>query len=219
MLSPVKMNTNTHRLEPLLNPASIAIVGASNNAARIGGMPIAHLTKFGYQGQIFPINPKYEEVFGKRCYPDIESLPQAPDLVVLAIGAGDVTAMLKRCHAKGARAVLVYAAGFAEEGGKGTELQNELEAYVATTDMIVAGPNLMGFANLNSQVHTNFASVFNTAPMQSGSGAVIIVPSQSGESTPASNPNTGAAHVGQPLPGLALLALAALYLYAGTRRF
>ena len=99
MLSPVKMNTNTHRLEPLLNPASIAIVGASNNATRIGGMPIAHLTKFGYQGQIFPINPKYEEVFGKRCYPDIESLPQAPDLVVLAIGAGDVTAMLKRCQA------------------------------------------------------------------------------------------------------------------------
>ena len=179
MLSPVNMNTNTHRLEPLLNPASIAIVGASNNAARIGGMPIAHLTKFGYQGQIFPINPKYEEVFGKRCYPDIESLPQAPDLVVLAIGAGDVIAMLKRCHAKGARAVLVYAAGFAEEGGKGTELQNELEAYVATTDMIVAGPNLMGFANLNSQVHTNFASVFNTAPMQSGSGAVSLL-TQSG---------------------------------------
>ena len=54
---------------------------------------------------------------------------------------------------------------------------------------------------------------------ESGSGVVIIVPSQSGESTPASNPNTGAAHVGQPLPGLALLALAALGLYAGTRRF
>ena len=105
MLSLVVMKT--HRLEPLLNPASIAIVGASNNAARIGGMPIAHLTKFGYQGQIFPINPKYEEVFGKRCYPDIESLPQAPDLVVLAIGAGDVTAMLKRCHARGVRAVIV----------------------------------------------------------------------------------------------------------------
>ena len=54
---------------------------------------------------------------------------------------------------------------------------------------------------------------------ESGSGVVIITPSQSGESTPASNPNTGAAHVGQPLPGLALLALAALCLYAGTRRF
>ena len=73
MLSLVVMKT--HRLEPLLNPDSIAIVGASNNAARIGGMPIAHLTKFGYQGQIYPINPKYQEVFGLRCWPDIEALP------------------------------------------------------------------------------------------------------------------------------------------------
>ncbi|MFN3730847.1 acetate--CoA ligase family protein [Comamonas testosteroni] len=176
MLAPVQ---STHRLEPLLNPASIAIVGASNNAARIGGMPIAHLTKFGYQGRIYPINPKYEEVFGQRCYADLESLPEAPDLVVLAIAAADVTPMLKRCHARGVRAVIVYAAGFAEEGGKGQALQDELEAYVATTGMVVAGPNLMGFANLNRKVHTSFASVFNTAPMQGGSGAVSLL-TQSG---------------------------------------
>ena len=184
MLSPVKnmksmTNKTTHRLEPLLNPASIAIVGASNNAARIGGMPIAHLTKFGYQGKIFPINPKYEEVFGQRCYADIESLPEAPDLVVLAIAAPDVLAMLKRCAAKGARAVIVYAAGFAEEGEKGAALQAELEAYVATTNLVVAGPNAMGFANLNTQAHTNFASVFNTAPMQEGQGSVSLL-TQSG---------------------------------------
>ena len=126
MLSLVVMKT--HRLEPMLNPDSIAIVGASNNAARIGGMPIAHLTKFGYQAQIYPINPKYEDVFGLRCFPDIESLPQAPDLVVLAIAAADVLLMLQRCAAKGVRAVIVYAAGFAEEGAKGAALQAELEA-------------------------------------------------------------------------------------------
>lgn len=177
MLSPVAMQT--HRLEPLLNPDSIAIVGASNNAARIGGMPIAHLTKFGYQGQIYPINPKYEEVFGLRCWSDIESLPQTPDVVVLAIAAADVLPMLRRCAAKGVRAVIVYAAGFAEEGAKGAQLQAELEAYVATTDLVVAGPNLMGFANLNRQVHTNFASVFNTAPMQAGQGSVSLL-TQSG---------------------------------------
>ena len=142
-------------------------------------MPIAHLTKFGYQGKIFPINPKYEEVFGQRCYADIESLPEAPDLVVLAIAAPDVLAMLKRCAAKGARAVIVYAAGFAEEGDKGAALQAELEAYVATTNLVVAGPNAMGFANLNTQAHTNFASVFNTAPMQEGQGSVSLL-TQSG---------------------------------------
>ncbi|QOF80823.1 acetate--CoA ligase family protein [Variovorax sp. 38R] len=168
-----------HRLEPLLNPASIAVVGASGNAARIGGMPLAHLTKFGYQGAIYPINPKYEEVFGLRCWPDLEALPAAPDLVVLALAAAEVTPMLKRCQARGVRAVIVYAAGFAEAGDAGAALQAELEAFVATTGMVVAGPNAMGFANLNTQAHTNFASVFNTAPMQQGPGRVSLL-TQSG---------------------------------------
>jgi len=168
-----------HRLDPLLNPASIAIVGASNNPARIGGMPIAHLTKFGYAGAIYPINPKYQEVFGLRCWPDIEALPAAPDLVVLAIAAPEVLPMLRRCAAKGVRAVIVYAAGFAEEGERGAALQAELAAYVASTDMVVAGPNAMGFANLNTQAHTSFASVFNTAPMQAGPGSVSLL-TQSG---------------------------------------
>ena len=168
-----------HRLTPLLNPTSIAVVGASNNAARIGGMPLAHLTKFGYQGAIFPINPKYAEVFGLRCWPDLEALPVAPDLVVLALAASEVTAMLRRCAAKGVRAVIVYAAGFAEAGAAGAALQAEMEAFVASTEMVVAGPNAMGFANLNTQAHTNFASVFNTAPMQSGPGRVSLL-TQSG---------------------------------------
>lgn len=168
-----------HRLEPLLNPASIAVVGASGNAARIGGMPLAHLTKFGYAGAIYPINPKYEEVFGLRCWPDLEALPAAPDLVVLALAAAEVTPMLRRCQARGVRAVIVYAAGFAEAGDAGAALQAELEAFVATTDMVVAGPNAMGFANLNTQAHTNFASVFNTAPMQQGPGRVSLL-TQSG---------------------------------------
>ncbi len=168
-----------HRLQPLLDPASIAIVGASNNPARIGGMPIAHLTKFGYAGAIYPINPKYQEVFGLRCWSDIEALPAAPDLVVLAIAAPEVLPMLRRCAAKGVRAAIVYAAGFAEEGERGAALQAELAAYVASTDMVVAGPNAMGFANLNTQAHTNFASVFNTAPMQAGKGSVSLL-TQSG---------------------------------------
>ncbi|GER11737.1 acetate--CoA ligase family protein [Variovorax boronicumulans] len=168
-----------HRLEPLLNPASIAVVGASGNAARIGGMPLAHLTTFGYRGAIYPINPKYEEVFGLRCWPDLEALPAAPDLVVLALAAAEVTPMLRRCQARGVRAVIVYAAGFAEAGAAGAALQAELEAFVATTDMVVAGPNAMGFANLNTQAHTNFASVFNTAPMQQGPGRVSLL-TQSG---------------------------------------
>lgn len=166
-------------LDCLLNPGSIAMIGASANAGRIGGMPLELLTRFGYAGGIYPVNPKYQEVFGKRCWPDIESVPEPVDLAVLAIAAADVTPMLRRCHAKGVRAAIVYAAGFAEAGGDGQRLQDELEAFVAESGMAVAGPNCMGFANLNTQAHTAFASVFKTAPAQSGPGVVSLL-TQSG---------------------------------------
>src|SRR5690625_7073901 len=103
-------------IEKLLNPQSIAIIGASKHAGRIGGMPIGLLTEFGYQGEIYPINPKYDEVFGISCWPDIESVPKGVDLAVLAIGAQDVVPMLKRCQGQGVKSASGYAAGFGEEG-------------------------------------------------------------------------------------------------------
>ena len=75
----------TQPLDPLLNPRSIAMIGASADPGRIGGMPLELLTRFGYAGGIYPVNPKYQEVFGRRCFPDIESVPEPVDLAVLAI--------------------------------------------------------------------------------------------------------------------------------------
>ena len=169
----------TSRLEPLLNPRSIAMIGASANPGRIGGMPLELLTRFGFSGGIYPVNPKYQEVFGLRCWPDIEAVPEPVDLAVLAVAAADVTPMLRRCHARGISAAIVYAAGFAEAGGEGARLQDELEAFVSESGMAVAGPNCMGFANLNTQAHTAFASVFKTAPAQEGPGSVSLL-TQSG---------------------------------------
>ena len=168
-----------HRLDPLLQPRSIALIGASGNPARIGGMPLDLLRHFGYAGEVYPINPKYDEVFGWRCRPDIESLPAAPDLVVLAVAAQDVTAMLRRAHAKGVKAAIVYAAGFAEAGDAGKALQEELEAFVAASGMVLAGPNCMGFANLNLHVYTAFATIFKTVAPQQRPGRVSLV-TQSG---------------------------------------
>lgn len=168
-----------HKLEPLLNPASIAIIGASDKAGRIGGMPIDLLVQFGFAGAIYPVNPKYETVFGLRCYAQVEDLPENIDLAVLAIGAEDVTPMLKRCHARGVRAAIVYAAGFAEAGESGAALQQTMEAFVRDSGMLVAGPNCMGFANLNSGAYTAFASVFKTAPRQQTQGRVSLL-TQSG---------------------------------------
>lgn len=169
----------SHRLRSLLEPRSITLIGASNDAGRIGGMPLDLLRHFGYAGSVYPVNPKYEEVFGYRCFADVESLPDTPDLAVLAIAAADVTAMLRRCHAKGIPAAIVYAAGFAEAGGSGEALQREFEAFVAESGMVVAGPNCMGFANLNLQAHTAFASVFRSSAPQDQPGRVSVL-TQSG---------------------------------------
>jgi len=168
-----------HRLDPLLQPRSIALIGASANAARIGGMPLDLMRHFGFAGAVYPVNPKYEEVFGWRCWPDIESLPEVPDLAVLAIAAEEVSPMLRRVHAKGTRAAIVYAAGFAEEGEAGAALQREMEAIVREAGMVVAGPNCMGFANLNLQAYTAFASIFRRVTPQTSPGRVSLL-TQSG---------------------------------------
>ncbi|MEG3059906.1 MAG: acetate--CoA ligase family protein [Comamonas sp.] len=169
----------SHALTPLLAPRSIALIGASSNAGRIGGMPLDLLQRFGYAGKVFPINPKYSEIFGNRCYPDVEALPEAPDLAVLAIGAQEVVPMLERCHARGIGAAIVYAAGFAEAGDEGAALQRTLEAFVRRSGMVVAGPNCMGFANLNLHAYTAFASIFVNVPAQTVPGRVSIL-TQSG---------------------------------------
>lgn len=168
-----------HRLQPILEPRSIAVIGASDQAGRIGGMALDLLRHFRYAGELFPVNPKYTEVFGYRCYPDIEAVPSAPDLVVLALGAEAIIATLERCHVRGARAAIVYAAGFAEVGGRGQELQDQLVAFTQRTGMIVAGPNCMGFANLNTAAYTAFAGIFKTVSPQSTTGRVSLV-AQSG---------------------------------------
>ncbi|KQT13325.1 acetate--CoA ligase family protein [Ramlibacter sp. Leaf400] len=168
-----------HRLDPLLAPRSIAVLGASNDPARIGGMGIDLLRHFGYPGTVYPVNPKYKLVQGLESYPDVASLPEAPDLVVVAIAAPEVTAALRQCHARGIRAAIVYGAGFAEAGAAGAALQRDLEAFAAESGMVIAGPNCMGFANLNARVFTAFAGVFRATAPQERPGRVSLL-TQSG---------------------------------------
>lgn len=173
------MPATPHRLEAVLNPSSIAIVGASGDANRIGGIALDHLTRLGYAGKVFPINPKYPELAGCRCYPDVESLPEIPDVAVLALPADDVMPMLDRCHAKGIPAAIVYAAGYAEVGGEGMARQQALVDFARRSGMHVVGPNCMGLAHLGTRAITSFVPTFKTFPPDGDPGAVSLV-TQSG---------------------------------------
>lgn len=166
---------SAHRLEPLINPGSIAILGASADRSRIGGAPLALSRHFHFGGQLYPINPKYTEIDGLRCYPDIEALPGPVDLLVLAVGAQEVAPQLRRAAAKGIRAAIVFASGFAEtHDAAGLRLQAELEACIAEIGIPVAGPNCMGFANLASHAYTTFGSVYwNIAPPDDHTVALV----------------------------------------------
>lgn len=158
-------------MRKLFDPQSIAVIGATPDKRRIGGIALDHLVEFGYQGAVYPINPKYAELFGLPCYPDIESLPHVPDVAVLSVAARSVLPLLERCHAKGVAAAIVYASGFAEESEDGALLQANLMQFSRKSGMVISGPNCMGHANLNSRAITAFATLFKDypPPLQSAS--------------------------------------------------
>jgi acyl-CoA synthetase (NDP forming) len=171
---------SAERLRPLVDPASIAIYGASANLTRMGGVPIALLRMHGFAGPIFPINPKYREIDGLECFPSIESLPHAVDLIVVAVGAEEIVPILREAARKGIRAAVVFAAGFAEAGdAEGIGLQDDLVACANELGLVVAGPNCMGFGNLDNHSYSTFTAVFRNTPPPASPRTVGLV-TQSG---------------------------------------
>lgn len=168
------------KLRPLIDPASIAILGASADPKRLGGVPISLLLERGYAGPVFPINPKYDQIAGLKCYPDIAALPQAVDLLVVAVSAGDVLPALRQAVEKGIRSAVIFAAGYAEAGDEeGRLLQEELARFGQETGMLIAGPNCMGFGNLDSHAYSTFTAVFRSVEPPSAPRDVALV-TQSG---------------------------------------
>jgi acyl-CoA synthetase (NDP forming) len=147
-------------MEALLRPRSIAVIGASDNKVRIGGVPVDLLKRAGF-ATIYPVNPKNETVQGLKAWPDIERVPETVDLAILALSAEATLPQLERCHAMGIKAALIYAAGYAETGeAEGMARQEELAAFARRTGMKVAGPNAMGNANFTDQIFTTFGQSF-----------------------------------------------------------
>ena len=147
-------------LAPLLCPRSIAVIGASDNKARIGGVPVDLLIRSGFK-KLYPVNPKNATVQGLNAFADIESVPELVDLAIIALSAELTLPMLERCHALGIPAALVYASGYAETNeAEGQARQEELAAFAARTGMTIAGPNCMGNANFTDGILTTFGQSF-----------------------------------------------------------
>lgn len=147
-------------LTPLLAPRSVAVIGASDTKSRIGGVPVDLLIRAGF-GKLYPVNPKSETVQGLKAYKSIEDVPEVVDLVIVAVSADATLDQLKRAHALGIPAALVYASGYAETNeDQGIARQAELVAFAEQSGMQVAGPNCMGNANFTDAIFTTFGQSF-----------------------------------------------------------
>ena len=164
-------------LGDLLEPRSIAIVGASDDPTRIGGRPLSHMINQRFDGGIYPVNPRRDKVQGLRAYPSLTDIDGDLDFVLVAVPAPLVTEQVRAAAAKKARTVMIFSSGFAETGPEGTAMQDEVTRIARETGVRVIGPNCLGAFNSETRFYPTFTSTIDRATPQPGD---ISIASQSG---------------------------------------
>jgi acyl-CoA synthetase (NDP forming) len=162
-------------IKSILNPRSVAVVGASNDPAKLTGRPIAYLQAQGFDGTIYPINPRYDEIAGLKSYASAIDLPEAPDLGLILVGANRVIEAVRDLAAKGTKAAVVLASGFGEAGEEGRARQEQLRE--AAGEMRILGPNTIGLVNITDRIPLTASGAMESDNFPVGSVALL---SQSG---------------------------------------
>ena len=162
----------------LLDPASVAVIGASNNPLKRGCQAIQRLLAAGFSRPIYPVNPGEDEVLGLAAYPSIEAIEGPVDLALVVVPAAAVPAVLRECGAKGVAAAVVIAVGFGETGAAGRALEDEVVEAAAEQGLCLVGPNTNGIFNLPARLNLVGASDVPAGPIallcQSGNIALSI---------------------------------------------
>ncbi|NHK30278.1 MAG: CoA-binding protein [Asgard group archaeon] len=148
----------TTDLRPFFNPKSLVLIGASERAGSIGGMLARHLLAGNFEGNLFFTNIKRNAVFGHKCYPNLEALPEDPELAVLAIPARFIPAELENCAKRNIHHAIVLSGGFAEVGNK--ELEEELVRVSREHDIRVIGPNCAGIVSTHTKMVAAMENTF-----------------------------------------------------------
>ena len=185
-------------LARLIEPRSIVIAGISQRAGSFGKTTLANLARF--QGEVYLVNPRYQDIDGKPCYPSLSALPQVPDCAVVAVGREGAEPLIQECADLGIGGCIVYAAGYSETGKpERIAMQSQLGNIARASGMRIAGPNCLGMVNYVSQALISFAAYAQSDPP---AGRWIGIASQSGAMA---NSLTQVVKQGSPL-GLALSA-------------
>lgn len=140
-------------LDKVLNARSVAIIGASKNKTKRGYQAIKTLLADGYEGEIYPVNPKEDMILGIRCYKDITQIEAPVDLALITTPARTIPDILRKCGEKDVAGAVIIAGGFRELGLKGKELEREVVAVAKQTGVRLIGPNTSGMINLKSNMN------------------------------------------------------------------
>jgi acetyltransferase len=176
-------------LEEFFQPSSIAVVGASGTAGKVGRVVLENILHSGFKGKVYPVNPSHEQVMSLKCYPSVSDLPETPQLAVIIVPAAIVKDIVEECGAKGVKAAVIISAGFKESGRDGYRLEAELRETARRHGIRILGPNCLGLADTYTPLNATFAS---KAPLK---GRVAFM-SQSGALCTAALGWSAEAHLG-----------------------
>lgn len=147
---------NGNDIRAVLEPRSIAVIGASSNPAKTGHVLLKNIVVNGFPGKVYPINPKADEILGYKAYPKILDVPDDIDVVFFLLPGQFVPTLYEDCKKKGVKAAVIIAAGFAEVGEEGAKQQKILVDLVKGTGVRCLGPNSIGFINMDQQLVASF---------------------------------------------------------------
>ena len=146
------------RLERFFWPRSIAVIGASGSPHTLSARPLRILQQHRYPGRLYPVNPRYGELLGLRCYPAVSQLPEVPDLALVLVHAAAVPAVVDACGQAGIPNVVVISSGFAEQSTGGAAQRDQLRAVLDRyPELALSGPNSEGFVNIYGGVPVSFS--------------------------------------------------------------
>jgi acetyltransferase len=143
-------------LESFFNPKSVAIVGASRQKGKVGYEILSNMVDAGYEGSIYPVNPKAESVEGLKCYPDLDSIGTCPELVIIIIPARFVPDLIKQCGKLGVKSVIIITAGFKEVGQEGKNLEQQIVQIARQNGIRIIGPNCLGVVATENKLNASF---------------------------------------------------------------
>ncbi|MCX8025606.1 MAG: CoA-binding protein, partial [Thermanaerothrix sp.] len=143
-------------LRPFFAPQGVALIGASDNPSKLSHGILRNMVSYGYQGAVYPVNPKNTSILGLTCYSDIRQVPDPVDLAVIIIPAPLVPEALEACGERGIRAAIIISGGFKEVGPEGAALEKRCLEIAHQHQMRLIGPNCVGTLDLYTGLNTTF---------------------------------------------------------------